>query len=401
VSFFSKHYEKLILAVFLLIFIVAIGWMISITRKATQIKDGDLLVNTKSRADYAPFNFSSFNRLESMQSDSPWAAAGKRLDSSNSSCDFMIPYQAAWSPFCGKLISYYYFENKLNCPITGKSLAPFIPDITAPTGPVLNLDKDEDGIPSDVEKECGLDPLDPEDANSDLDEDGFTNLADYKFNPKGINDPKIHPPLVERLVLDRIKRVRLPVMVDRITKSADDKKTWVIQMKTRKASQWKTKFLHIGEDIEFDGKTYLVKDINYKTEDKLNRALNTTVERNVSEVVLQRGAEDPLVCVLNAPVYGLKEKINLADEFKGTVIPTYINETFSVGDKLVGVEQYRVISTAENRKSVKVVGLADKKEHTIYLRGSPESTYKLPAEKRSKPKMPEELLNPEFEIKYK
>ena len=398
-SFLSKHYEKLILAIFLLIFIVALGWMISITRKATQIKDGDLLVNTKSRADYIPFDFSSFSRLESLQCDSPWVASGKRSDSSNSSCDFLIPYQAAWSPYCGKLISYYYFENKLNCPVTGKSLAPFVTaDVVVATP--TNLDKDDDGIPNAVEKDCGLDPLDPEDASSDLDEDGFTNLAEYKYNPKGINDPKIHPPLVERLVLDRIKRVRLPVMVDRITKSADDKKTWVIQMKTRKGSQWKTKFLHIGETIDFENKSYTVKDIVYKTVDKLDPALNTTVEKNVSEVVLQCGSEDPLACVLNEPVYGLKEKIFLSDQFKGNSISTYVNETINVGDKRVGVEKYRVISTAENKKSVKVVGLADKKEHTINLAG-PASTYKLPSEKRSRPKMPEELLNPEFEIKYK
>ena len=101
----------------------------------------------------------------------------------------------------------------------------------------------------------------------------------------------------------------------------------------------------------------------------------------------------------------------MVDQFKGTKISTYVNETFSLGDKHVGEEKYRVISTAENKKSVKIIGLADKKEHTILRladiqrqgqgQGQSESAYKLPTEKRSRPKTPEELFNPEFEIKYK
>ncbi len=48
-------------------------------------------------------------------------------------------------------------------------------------GDACDKDDDNDRIPDSVEKKNGLDPLNPDDAEHDLDRDGLTNVEDYLF----------------------------------------------------------------------------------------------------------------------------------------------------------------------------------------------------------------------------
>jgi len=49
-------------------------------------------------------------------------------------------------------------------------------------------DTDNDGMPDWWEKKYGLDPYNPDDANEDLDEDGLTNLVEYKAGTNPLED---------------------------------------------------------------------------------------------------------------------------------------------------------------------------------------------------------------------
>lgn len=71
-------------------------------------------------------------------------------------------------------------------------------------------DSDNDGMPDLWEKKYGLNPLDPMDADGDLDNDGFTNLEEYvaKTLP---NDPKSHPPRYDFLRVAALTVSRYPV----------------------------------------------------------------------------------------------------------------------------------------------------------------------------------------------
>ena len=77
-------------------------------------------------------------------------------------CSRPIPYEAVECPFC-------------------LAAQPAIVNIET-------LDTDEDGMPDKIELAWGLDPQDPADATSDLDQDGFTNLEEFNANPR--TDPK-------------------------------------------------------------------------------------------------------------------------------------------------------------------------------------------------------------------
>ncbi len=62
-------------------------------------------------------------------------------------------------------------------------------------GDVCDDDDDNDFIPDDVESEYGLNPLDASDAGGDLDNDGYSNLAEYRTG-SDLSDESSVPPLL-------------------------------------------------------------------------------------------------------------------------------------------------------------------------------------------------------------
>ncbi len=63
------------------------------------------------------------------------------------------------------------------------------------SGDVCDEDDDNDFIPDDVESEYGLNPLDASDADRDLDNDGYSNLAEYRTG-SDLGDESSVPPLL-------------------------------------------------------------------------------------------------------------------------------------------------------------------------------------------------------------
>ena len=70
---------------------------------------------------------------------------------------------------------------------------------------VVGYDADGDGIPDAEEEKLGLNPRDPDDAAADFDEDGFSNIEEWRAGT-GIRDATSHPP---KVVLLRVKELKL------------------------------------------------------------------------------------------------------------------------------------------------------------------------------------------------
>ncbi|MCX6997856.1 MAG: hypothetical protein NTV49_12410, partial [Kiritimatiellaeota bacterium] len=87
-------------------------------------------------------------------------------------CSKPIPFYAAQCPFCGS-----------------KQPEPPDPERT---------DRDQDNIPDKWELEHGMNPVDPNDAGADWDNDGFTNLEEYRAGTD-IRDPQSHPDVASML----------------------------------------------------------------------------------------------------------------------------------------------------------------------------------------------------------
>lgn len=105
------------------------------------------------------------------------------------SCGMPIPFGSKECPLCGALQPGEVQANK--------------------------ADGDEDGLPDEWEKKYGL-SLAENDANGDLDNDGFTNMEEFlaKTNPA---DAASHPPYVASLtVLPQVAKVEVPFDLKRV-----------------------------------------------------------------------------------------------------------------------------------------------------------------------------------------
>ncbi len=116
------------------------------------------------------------------------------------------PFQINYASWTNVLM--FVPETRFNCracrlPVNIDAAAcPFCDtEVEPPEAP--NADADGDGMPTDWEERYNLDPFDPTDAEKDNDNDGYSNLVEYKegYDP---TDPESHPPASERLTLKSI-----------------------------------------------------------------------------------------------------------------------------------------------------------------------------------------------------
>jgi hypothetical protein len=133
-------------------------------------------------------------------------------------CDRPIPYSATTCPFCRAV------------------QPPFEPSLP---------DRDKDGMLNDWEIQYGLNPLDASDAARDLDNDGFTNLEEFKFHTKP-NDPNDRPPWTAKLYLANIKPLKFALVFKAVSTLSDHRQ--MFQLNLRDGD--KTLFRTLGQDAE-------------------------------------------------------------------------------------------------------------------------------------------------------
>lgn len=129
---------------------------------------------------------------------------------------------------CGKAIP--YTAKQCPFPFCGK-------DQPEPTE-----DRDGDGMPDEWELARGFNPDNPDDALSDADGDGFTNLEEHlaETDPK---DPKSHPPIVAKLRVNAMRQERFRLRFESIQELADSVR-YTLNAGTR------TYFARLGETVE-------------------------------------------------------------------------------------------------------------------------------------------------------
>ena len=400
-GFLFKHYEKLILSVFLLIFVASLIWLIFVFQEAKKIKEQDVLYVPQKKAEfmYKSININDYNVLDiSLQVDSSlsrcWYESSKRISSSPSFTDFMCPYKAIKSPFSGKIFPLPMYEFKKaddgfeygHCPDkdADKLFVEWKPT-EIPGRSIDRLDTDFDGIPDEVERRNMMNPNDPNDINYDLDGDGFINIVEIKAgtNP---NDPKSHPPLAERLAYFNVERRELPFKIINVQESG------TIQAETYEKRQKKTKWLKVGDEFDIGNETFKVCDFKYKTARRNDQRLKDVVEENVSEVFIAKKGEPPLIAKVKSKVFEQQEKIIFKDLFNDNIISASKGANIVLGDDKIGHEEYQIIDFDLNNKTVRI---KDKEGRFFSIKAPNQSDYKKP----EKAGLPPIINNPFGEIK--
>lgn len=357
-QFLKNHYEKIILAICLILFVLSLVYLIDIIKDIQNKANVKLLQLPEVQPDYnnQDFTIGKFDIIAAFNS-TQWNARKKVNENSLVFTDLVVPYAIAKCPGCERYIPRFYFTDEPHkCPFCEYKLP-------APkeqgSGPPVGLDTDGDGIPDHLEIQYGLDPNDPKDAALDSDGDGFPNHFEVQHgtNPK---DPKSHPPLAMRLFVRGILRTRMGVLLRGLQMTGENRSDWNIQLDLAEGGRTKTLFVKLNSTVTVDGLEYKIIDCVPKKEKIFDEKLKMEVEKDLSEVTLQAmNSDDKVVLVLREPVFSPRERAYLRDIPTGRYYNHMIDETFTMGDENTGTEEYKVLSIDSQLNQVQLMNMKD------------------------------------------
>lgn len=348
-EFLKKHYEKLVLAVLLLLFIGSMIYLLQMVQDTARINREGLTLPTRE-PDFVPLKATDerfdFGRL--FASGSTWTPAAARSAANvNHFSDLVTTFGAARCGHCERIIPLWYFENR-ECPFCHEKLVP-PPKSDAPEvvlGRGTPDDPDGCGIPHAVKEKYGLSASDPGNVLDDMDKDGFSNLYEYKHKTM-MNEPTSRPPLWHRLVVTSIDKVKLPFMLMKINANgSEDKSLWDIQI--NHTDTGKTLFTALNDMIKIDGRDYQVVSINLKQE----RKADGTIEDD-SEIALELlGGGSRIVMQAGKEVFSPDPKAFLKDVGDNRELLLGVGQDFVIGDRRLGAVRYRIKAIDVNRNEV-------------------------------------------------
>ncbi len=375
-DFLIKHYEKIMLLVALGGFAISLIWLIDVFYFVSNAKSSGIVLSA-DRAAYKPLDKKIYSSKTNLEESKLLLDATKRNTSPNDPnyilpfTDFMYPFEIARSnaPSAGnKLIPYIYYKHGID-PITKEKISLAEKTVTNTD----SFDTDKDGIPDSIEKKYNLNPKNPQDIYNDVDNDGFSNIQEYRYNKNGIADKKIHPPLIDRLALIKVSNTIIPLILKKVIKRGADKKNWDIQINLKSANRgWTTKFLKIGDSIEINDMKYTITDIESKTDNVLDPRLGVIVENDVSSIALRNSMNEKISALKNEQISEPNRLITLKNLYTGKILTGKIGDTITLGNNNVGQEKYKIVNIRNNSNSIEF-----EKKGKIYV-VERKSNYKLP-----------------------
>lgn len=367
-EFIKNHYEKIILAILLILFVLALIYQIQIITNISRITPESLAIPKKD-GEYESINFKAdlYNPSFMLNKDSKWLPRTKFNPQDQFVTDLCMPFEIARCPHCTAFIPRFYFRSDPHkCPLCGGSLPEPPPD--PPEGADPGDDTDGDGISDAVCKKYGWNVNDPNNALRDTSGNGFTNLFKVQ-NPANdgkscdLVDPKSHPPLCFRLYVAEIKRIVLGVKLKKLQERGESRSDWDIQIDIKKKRDWGTKFCKINDTIKIGRTDYKIIDCNRKQEEEYNKDTKSNELKDKSEVTIQAvNGDDKVVMVVDQPVYSPKETAFLRDV--GDNDKRYVVEqdrVFQMGEPRIGIEKYKVLQIDSSRKVVQLKRESDNK----------------------------------------
>lgn len=354
-DFLKRHYEKVILALFL---VALLSWAVILLRqvRATgeQIKE-ERAKTERPSGKGAPLKILTKEEFTADSLLANEASAWTLAKDKNGGTLFDPPkYIRCRNPQCFYLLPY---QGESNCVYCGTWIGR--------VGDPPTEDGDADGIPDKVEmKYSFLNPKNPADAEADYDKDGFTNLEEYLAdNDKpAMDDPKVHPAYYAKLRYLNTIRYKLPLLFTKLTKAGDDKSKWDLQFSIIENNREKTRFATIGQQVG----DFSIVDIIPKSIQKLNPQTKAMESVDASEVVAQRGNEEPYTLPLKQTVFERGEKA----EFVFILDPVNPRNCPRVS---VVVGNEFTLTTPSGSKETYTLREVKDKTATIKLAGDPEA----------------------------
>ena len=363
-KFLLAHYEKIILAVLLIVFTAMLYYQLMFIQRAQNQKVKVTVNPTEKPSDYEPVDFAADKKYKMETIFSEWNEV-EPTEASATKTQLMTPYPMAECVYCHALIpasSYPAIGETRNgkCRACGKALAPRIKVEDDLAG---KSDVNANGIPDDWEKEMNVDP-NYVSAESDEDSDGFTLIQEFKAktNP---TDPLSHPKYITQVNVSAVSRTRFNglelVSVDR---TKPDKKDWQATFNVVRNGNKRSAFVQIG------GSTFSSNNVSFSV-------IDIEMDEKTQEpiVYIQRvgKADERIVCRVKQPVYDPAPRVRLLNNLYSRTITTSVGAEFTLGTDKTGKEVYRVVSADPTSKEVVVESKAETPE-TFKLQPAPKES---------------------------
>ncbi|MCQ2378181.1 MAG: hypothetical protein MJ016_03090 [Victivallaceae bacterium] len=358
----KRHYEKLILLGVLLLFILAMIFVLSTINQSKEISDADLKIPAMhgdyEKADANSDRFKADVQIKSTRPD--WQSSGVRDAAlfANHFSDLVIFPGVARCPLCMQMIPTYYFSGA-RCPECDKTLP-------APERPrnrrfeKTDSDKDGDGIPDVWEAKFKLDEKIEGHAMLDPDGDGFSTIYEFQNNTNPLV-PRSHPPLWQRLKFTTVHLIKLPVRFKALTAVGEDKANWDIQLELDNRTLIKA----LNDTVKVLGRRYRIVDVERNVANSADQ-----IDESKLYLVEEISGENPekITMQIGRETFSSDQRAVLEDvsdpNFKQELRP---GDVFAIGDRrTTGEERYRLVSFDAEKKIVVLENLdKDAVEKTV------------------------------------
>ena len=361
-KFLCAHYEKIILAVLLIVFTALLYYQLTFIQRAQDQKVKIWIDRVPPQSDYEPVDFSSGPKYKMETIFSDWNTIADVEDAVNKT-QMMAPYPMAECVYCHALIpadSYPAIGETKNgkCPACGKALAPRIK--VEEDELAGKADLNGNSIPDDWEKEHNI-SSEYSQPESDEDSDGFTLAQEYKAKTDP-TDPLSHPKYITQVYVDAISQQRFTglelVSVD-MTKS--DKKDWQATFNVVRNNKKRSEFVRINVG------TFKNNNVDFSLVD-------IEVDEKTQEPIayVQRvGKDERIPCLPKKPVYDPMPRVRFINAlYNNRTFISAVGSNFKIGTAKTGEELYNVISADPATKVVVVESVSDTPE-TFKLQPAP------------------------------
>ena len=348
-SFFSSHYEKIILAGLLVVFAFLLVWQVNFLQ-AAQTRNVEAIINqAEPMTDQEPYDFTQ----EKYAADTIFSAkvAWSPTQKGPVETDLFAPYHLSLCPFCFNLIPTILFPEKgdsnvAECPISScrhklnareKRLEK--KELVLDMSVEADNDVNRNGVPDDWEKENKVYSELADAIDQDPDGDHFSTYEEYilKTNPM---DPKSHPKYIAYQYVKSLNKTPIRDLryLGLMSPSGKDVTKWEINIEFREnGRRAKTRQFKIGDT--FDHMNTKFKILSIEPDDINNPGPGTVI------FVAREGMNEKIRCEAgrNKVIYDPVETLVMRNAAYKKTIRCQVGKSFTLGEARTGAETYKVL----------------------------------------------------------
>ena len=353
-SFFSLHYEKIILAGLLVIFALLLIWQVNFLQ-AAQTRNVEAIVNqAEPLTDQKPYDFTQ----EKYAVDTIFSAktVWSPVQKNPVETDLFAPYRLSLCPFCFNLIPSGLFpdvgdSHQGECPISscpsrkfGYKLKPREKrleqkELSLDMAIEADNDVNRNSVPDEWEKENKVFSELSDAIEQDPDGDHFSTYEEYILQTDP-TDPKSHPKYityqyVRSLSKTPIRDLRYLGLMGPFGK---DIRKWEINIEFREnGRKAKTRQFKIGDT--FDHMNVKFKILDIEPDDLANPGPGTVI------FIAREGMNERIRCEAgkNKVIYDPVETLVMRNAAYKKNFRCQVGSTFTLGENRTGVETYKVL----------------------------------------------------------